>query len=115
VECRSERRLSELKQKLNKAKIIILDEFGYLPYDLTGAQLLFDYLSEIHGKKTIILNTNKEFSQWSNILFDPDMASALIGRLTHRCHLILFPGENYRLKNSSITSAYKKMNDKEEK
>ena len=115
VECRSERRLSELKQKLNKAKIIILDEFGYLPYDLTGAQLLFDYLSEIHGKKTIILNTNKEFSQWSNILFDQDMASALIGRLTHRCHLILFPGENYRLKNSSITSAYKKMNDKEEK
>ena len=102
VESRSALQLSALKKKLNEARIIILDEFGYVPYDLTGAQLLFDYLSEIHEKKTVILNTNKEFSQWSNILFDQDMASALVGRLTHRCDLILFPGEDFRLKHSSI-------------
>ena len=102
VESRSALQLSALKNKLNAARIFILDEFGYVPYDLTGAQLLFDYLSEIHEKKTVILNTNKEFSQWSNILFDQDMASALVGRLTHRCDLILFPGEDFRLKHSSI-------------
>ena len=112
VEYRSEKRISRLKEDLNKAKILILDEFGYVPYDITGAQLLFDYLSEIHGKKVVILNTNKEFSQWSNILYDQDMASALIGRLTHRCHLLLFPGENYRFKNSTIANAYKKMEEK---
>ena len=114
VEANSQRRLSELKNRLNRAQIIILDEFGYLPYDISGAQLLFDYLSEIHGKKTIILNTNKEFSDWSNILYDKDMAAALIGRLTHRCYLLLFPGENYRLKNSSISYAGSiKKNDNE--
>ena len=37
--------LGVLLKKLNKASVIILDEWGYVPYDRTGAQLLFDYLS----------------------------------------------------------------------
>lgn len=36
-------KLTLLKKKLNSAKILILDEFGYVPYDRTGSQLLFDY------------------------------------------------------------------------
>ena len=39
--------LTVFKKKLNAAQILILDEFGYVPYDRTGAELLFDYLSEI--------------------------------------------------------------------
>ncbi|XME04502.1 IS21-like element helper ATPase IstB (plasmid) [Lachnospiraceae bacterium C1.1] len=94
--------LSALQRKLNKADILILDEFGYVPYNRTGAQLLFDYLSEIHEKKIVILNTNLEFSRWVNVLYDEQMTAALIGRLMHHCHLILFPGENNRLRESSI-------------
>lgn len=43
--------LTALKKKLNNAQILILDEFGYVPYDRTGSQLLFDYLSEIHEQQ----------------------------------------------------------------
>ena len=98
--------LSALHKKLNKADILILDEFGYVPYDRTGAQLLFDYLSEIHEKKVVILNTNLEFSRWVNVLYDEQMTAALIGRLMHHCHLILFPGENNRLRESSINDLF---------
>lgn len=98
--------LSVLLKKLNNVSAIILDEFGYVPYDRTGAQLLFDYLSEIHEQKSIILNTNLEFSQWVNILYDEQMTAALVGRLMHHCHLILFPGENNRLRESSINNMY---------
>jgi len=96
--------LTKFKKKLNQAEILILDEFGYIPYDRTGAQLLFDYLSEIHEKKSVILNTNLEFSRWVNILYDEQMTGALVGRLMHHCHLILFPGTNNRLRESSIQS-----------
>ena len=68
------------KRKLNPARILILDEFGYVPYDRVGSELLFDYLSEIHEQKSVILNTNLEFSQWVNILYDERMTTALIGR-----------------------------------
>ena len=98
--------LSSFYKKLNKADVFILDEFGYVPYDRMGAQLLFDYLSEIHEHKLIILNTNLEFSRWVNVLYDEQMTSALIGRLTHHCHLILFPGGNNRLRESSLNETY---------
>lgn len=105
--------LNTLKKKLNAAQILILDEFGYVPYDRTGSQLLFDYLSEIHEQKSVILNTNLEFAQWANVLYDQKMATALIGRLTHHVELILFPGTNYRLRESSINEAFTRMNRKD--
>ena len=98
--------LAQFHKKLDKADILILDEFGYVPYNRTGTQLLFDYLSEIHEKKVIILNTNLEFSRWVNVLYDEQMTAALVGRLMHHCHLILFPGENNRLRESSINDMF---------
>ena len=98
--------LGTILKKLDKVSAIILDEWGYVPYDRNGAQLLFDYLSEIHEQKSIILNTNLEFSRWVNVLYDEHMTAALIGRLTHHCHLLLFPGSNNRLRESSINELY---------
>jgi len=105
--------LSVLKKKLDKAEILILDEFGYVPYDRTGSQLLFDYLSEIHERKSVVLNTNLEFAQWVNVLYDQRMTTALIGRLTHHVELILFPGINNRLRESSINAAFNKIHSQE--
>lgn len=112
-ESKASGKLSALKKKLDKAEILILDEFGYVPYDRTGAQLLFDYLSEIHEQKSVILNTNLEFSQWVNVLYDQRMTTALIGRLTHHVDLILFPGVNNRLRESSINETLSRMNSQE--
>jgi len=99
--------LGAFLKKVKKAAVIILDEWGYVPYDRTGSQLLFDCLSEIHGQKSVILNTNLEFSKWVNILYDEHMTAALVGRLMHHCHLLLFPGENNRLRESSINGLYR--------
>ena len=112
-ESQSKGTLTSLKKKLSSAEILILDEFGYVPYDRTGAQLLFDYLSEIHEQKSVILNTNLEFSQWVNVLYDQRMATALIGRLTHHVDLILFPGINNRLRESSINEAFARITTQE--
>ena len=112
-ESQSKGNLTALKKKLNSAQILILDEFGYVPYDRTGSQLLFDYLSEIHEQKSVILNTNLEFSQWVNVLYDQRMTTALIGRLTHHVDLILFPGVNNRLRESSINETLSRINSQE--
>lgn len=112
-ESQSKGSLTALKKKLNVAQILILDEFGYVPYDRTGLQLLFDYLSEIHEQKSVILNTNLEFSQWVNVLYDQRMITALIGRLTHHVDLILFPGINNRLRESSINESLARVNKQE--
>lgn len=82
---------------LDSAQILILDEFGYVPYDRAGSELLSDYLSSIHEQKPVILNTNLEFSQWVNVLYDIRMTTALIGMLTYHVEIILFPGGNNRI------------------
>lgn len=112
-EYKSSGQLNKLKSKLDGLGILILDEFGYVPYDRVGSQLLFDYVSEIHERKPIILNTNLEFSQWTNILYDQRMTTALIGRLTHHVELILFPGVNNRIRESSINAAISRIANKE--
>ena len=104
---------ADIPVRFYEAQILILDEFGYVPYDRTGSQLLFDYLSEIHEQKSVILNTNLEFSQWVNVLYDKRMTTALIGRLTHHVELILFPGGNNRLRESSINKAFSRVNAEE--
>ena len=101
--------LSKILSKIDKASVIILDEFGYVPVDRVGAQLLFEVVSECSEKKSIILNTNLEFSNWVNILYDQKMTAALISRLLHQCHLLLFTGSDMRLKQSSINDMYSRL------
>jgi len=85
-----------------------------VPYDRMGSELLFDYLSSIHEQKPVILNTNLEFSQWVNVLYDSRMTTALIGRLAHHVELILFPGGNNRLRESSLNDRMVRTNQSRE-
>ncbi|NMA74574.1 MAG: ATP-binding protein, partial [Bacteroidales bacterium] len=39
---------------------------------------------------------------WVNVFYDEQMTAAMIDRLVHHCHLLLFDGESYRIKNSSM-------------
>ena len=94
--------LSSLMKQINKAEILILDEWGYVPLDRIGAQLLFEVVSECYERKPIIINTNIEFSRWVNVFYDEQMTGAIIDRLLHHCHLLLFPGPSHRMKESSL-------------
>ena len=113
-EAREKKKLDAFLEKLNEAVILIIDEFGYVPYDRTGTQLLFEYLSQRHEDptKVIIVTTNLEFSAWAKVGYDAEMASALSGRLVHRCDRLLVPGGNYRLRESSINELYQSMTAK---
>lgn len=101
--------LSKVLDQIEKAGLLILDEFGYVPLDRVGSQLLFEVISECYERKAVVLNTNLEFSSWVNILYDQKMTAALIARLLHHCHLLIFSGADMRLKESSIHDMYAKM------
>jgi len=94
--------LSSFIKKLVKADLIICDEWGYVPLDRAGAQLLFEVISECYEQKSIIINTNIEFSRWVNVFYDEQMTGAILNRLLHHCHLLLFSGASHRMKESSL-------------
>jgi DNA replication protein DnaC len=94
--------LSVFMKKLAKAELLICDEWGYVPLDRTGAQLLFEVISECYERNTLIINTNIEFSRWVNVFYDEQMTGAILDRVLHHCHLLLFPGQSNRMRESGL-------------
>lgn len=94
--------LSLFMKKLAKAELLICDEWGYVPLDRTGSQLLFEVISECYERKPVIINTNTEFSRWVNVFYDEQMTGAILDRILHHCHLLLFPGQSNRMRESGL-------------
>lgn len=94
--------LSKFMKQILKSELLILDEWGYVPLDRLGAQLLFEIISECYERKSLIINTNIEFSRWVNVFYDEQMTSAIVDRVLHHCHLLLFPGQSHRIKESEL-------------
>lgn len=96
--------LSSFLKKLNKAELLICDEWRYVPLDRIGAQLLFEVISERYENKAVIINTNIEFSRWVNIFYDEQMTGAIVDRILHHCHLLLFFGQSNRMRESRLNT-----------
>ena len=99
-EAKAKGELSKFIKKINKADVLICDEWGYVPFEKEGSQLLFQIISECYEKRSVILTTNLEFSKWDGIFYDEKLTSAIIDRLVHHSHLLVHSGPSYRLTNS---------------
>lgn len=92
--------LDGFMKTIEKLDLLICDEWGYVPVNRDGAQLLFGVISACYEKRSLILTTNLEFSKWINIFGDETMTTAMIDRLVHHSHMLIFAGESHRVKNS---------------
>ena len=85
---------------ISKARLLILDEFGYVPFDVDGARLLFQVISESYERRSIIFTTNIEFSRWGTVFADDKLAAAIVDRVVHHGRLVEFGGPSHRLEES---------------
>lgn len=92
--------IGKFLRQIEKLDLLILDELGYIPLHKQGAELLFQVISMCYEAKSIIVTTNLQFSQWNNVFGDPILTEAVIDRLIHHSHLIIFKGESHRYKDS---------------
>jgi DNA replication protein DnaC len=100
AEARKNGTLERLIRELQGLDLLILDEWGYVPVDKDGSQLLFRVISDSYESKSLILTTNLEFSKWGSLFTDTQMAAAMIDRLVHHGHLLLFGGTSYRMEHA---------------
>ncbi|MCI9094578.1 MAG: ATP-binding protein [Coprobacillus sp.] len=94
-----ENKLDARLKQYCKYKLLILDEFGFLPLNKDDANLLFQLISRRYENKSMIITTNVPFSKWGESLNDPVIATAILDRLLHHGHIIQIDGPSYRTKD----------------
>ncbi|MEU8403144.1 IS21-like element helper ATPase IstB [Nonomuraea sp. NPDC048892] len=92
-------RLASKLRAYLRPHVLVLDEVGYLPLARDEANLVFQMISKRYEKGSILLTSNKAFSEWGQVFGDEVLATAILDRLLHHCEVIAINGPSYRLKN----------------
>jgi DNA replication protein DnaC len=86
-----------------KPAVLVLDEVGYLPLSRTEANMVFQLVARRYERGSIILTSNKPFSDWGQVFADDVLATAILDRLLHHCDVVTINGPSYRLKDRFLT------------
>ncbi|MGQ9691588.1 MAG: ATP-binding protein, partial [Thermoproteota archaeon] len=90
----------EMIEGFCRIPLMIIDELGYMNMDIPKANLFFQLISKRYEKGSTIITTNLPFEQWGNVFGqDEVIASAILDRFLHYCHIIPIQGNSYRVKD----------------
>lgn len=91
----------ELKKKISnlmKYDLLIIDELGYLPMNKQGIYNLFQLINSLYEYRSVVITTNKDFTDWGGFFHEDNVAVPIVDRLIHHSHIFMLGGESYRLK-----------------
>ena len=91
----------ELKKKINaisKFDTLVIDELGYLPMNKQSMFNFFQLINALYEYRSIIITTNKDFTNWGDFFFDDNVAVPIVDRIIHHSYIFMMGGESYRLK-----------------
>lgn len=71
---------------VNKPKLLIPDELGYIPFTPLQGQLLFELISARYEKKSIIVTSNRLLGEWGLFLGCGGIAGSAIPPLDALAH-----------------------------
>lgn len=86
-------------KRLNRPRLLIIDEIGYLPFDAPAAYCFFQLVSRRYEGRSTIFTSNKTFADWGEIFQDQVIAAALLDRILHHCTVVNIRGASYRMKD----------------
>jgi DNA replication protein DnaC len=100
IEARDEKKLLRFQKQIAADELLIVDELGFVPLSKTGAELLFEMLSQRYERGSTMVTSNLPFAEWTEVLGSERLTGALLDRLTRHVHILEMNGDSYRLKQS---------------
>lgn len=95
--------LNSFIKSLQTIDLLVIDEVGFVPLHKDAAELLFQVISDCYERRSLIITSNLEFSEWNKIFGDNRLTAALVDRLIHHSHIVIFTTDvdpSWRLKES---------------
>ena len=87
--------LQELK-KIERADLLVLDDFGIQPFDAGGRMNLMDIVEDRHGKKSTLITAQVPVKDWYDIIGEKTIADAVLDRIVHQAIRIELHGDSIR-------------------
>ncbi len=100
MEARDERRLPRLQKQMVAGTLPIIDELGFVPPSKTGAELLFELISQRYERGATLITSNLPFDEWTGTFGSERLTGARLDRLTHHVNILEMNGDSYRLSQS---------------
>ncbi|MDA8382034.1 MAG: IS21-like element helper ATPase IstB [Betaproteobacteria bacterium] len=94
---------SALRRRLRaytQPDLVCIDEIGYLSYGDRHADLLFEVVSRRYEAKSLLLTTNRPFSEWPEVFPNAACVVSLIDRIIHHAEILAIDGESYRAREA---------------
>lgn len=82
-----------------KPSVLVVDDIGYLPLYRAEANMVFQLVGGRYERGSIIVTSNKVFSEWGQVLGDDVLAAAILDRLLPHCDVVSINGPSYRLED----------------
>lgn len=97
--------------RIIKAHVLVIDDIMMFPVTQEDAVAFFNLINELHDKTSLIITTNKSPKDWTEVLKDSVLTTALLDRILYRCEIIKLTGKSYRMENrKTIFETDKKLN-----
>lgn len=92
--------VGKLVASLLRADLVIIDDLGFTAMDRIAAEHLFRFVAAAYEKRSLIVTTNVAFERWTAFLPEETVATAILDRLLHHCHVVRLAGESHRLREA---------------
>jgi|AntDryMetagUQ889_1029465.scaffolds.fasta_scaffold00822_6 hypothetical protein len=92
--------IGKLIAGLLRNDVVIIDDLGFTALDRIAAEHFFRFIAAAYERRSLIVSTNVSFERWTDFLPEETVATAILDRLLHHCHVIRLAGESYRLREA---------------
>jgi DNA replication protein DnaC len=92
--------LMHFMASLRKVELLVIDEIGFITLHKEASELLFQVVSDCYEQRSLIITSNLEFAQWNTVFGNDKLTAAMIDRLIHHSHILVFSGTGHRLEES---------------
>lgn len=88
----------KLLKKIERAELLILDDFGLTSIDQHARTALLDIIEDRYNSASLIIATQIPVEKWHGLIGESTIADAILDRVTFSSHRVELTGESYRRK-----------------
>ncbi len=90
---------TRLMTRILACDLLVLDDFGLQPLSAQAVQDLYEIITERYERGSLIITSNRAFTEWAEVFNNDLLASAALDRLTHHTHTLTIRGDSFRQRN----------------